>query len=53
MKKHFMPNFERGYLTTSKTEVDFKKRTKIDPRRFGDVFEIFRKFREHFISNFD
>ncbi len=52
MKKHFMPNFETGVLTTYKSEVNFKKRVKIDPCRFGDDFEIFGKFREHFIWNF-
>ncbi len=47
-----MPNFERGYLTMSKSEVDLKKRVKIGSSNFRDDFENFRKFREHFISKF-
>ncbi len=53
MKKHFMANFERGVLTRSKSKVDLKKRAKIDHLVFGDDFENFRKFREHFIWNFN
>ncbi len=52
MKKHFMANFETGYLTTSKTEVDLKNRVKIGPSDFGDDFENFRKFHEHFCRKF-
>ncbi len=48
-----MSNFERGVLTMSKSEVNFKKRVKIGPSDFEDDFEIFRKLREHFISNFE
>ncbi len=48
-----MPNFETGGLTRSKSKVNLKKRVKNDPRRFGDDFDIFRKFREHFIWNSD
>ncbi len=47
-----MPNFERGVLTRSKSEVNGKNRVKNDRPNFWDDFEIFRKFREHFISNF-
>ncbi len=52
MKKHFIPNFERGYLTTSKSKVDLKNRVKIGPPDFEDDFENFRKFREHTVWNF-
>ncbi len=47
-----MANFETGVLTRSKSKINLKKRVKNDPRRFGDDFEIFRKFREHTVSNF-
>ncbi len=47
-----MPNFETGVLTRFKSGVDLKNRVKNDPRRFGDDFENFRKFREHFIRQF-
>ncbi len=47
-----MPNFETGVLTRSKSEVNDKKRVKIDRSDFEDDFEIFRKFHKHFISNF-
>ncbi len=48
-----MPNFKTGVLGQSKTAANLKKRVKNDPCRFGDDFENFRKFREHFISNSD
>ncbi len=47
-----MPKFETGVLRRSKSKVNDKKRVKIGHSDFGDVFDIFRKFREHFISNF-
>ncbi len=47
-----MPNFETGVLRRSKSEVDLKTRVKIGPLDFWDIFEIFRKFREHAVSNF-
>ncbi len=46
-----MPNFETGVPTMSKTKVDLKNRVKNGRSNFWDDFEIFRKFREHFISN--
>ena len=52
MKKHFMPNFETGVLTRSKSEVNGKNRVKNGPPDFWDDFENFRKFHKHFISNF-
>ncbi len=44
-----MPNFETGVLTRFKSGVDLKKRVKNGRLNFGDDFEHFRKFREHFI----